>query len=180
VFSPNLEVNPRRPTQDLSSGPSVTESDARMGRKRRLVWSLSFGVAGLASALVFVHEPVGKGWQMLPYAAGIASLLAAWLTWGLMRPMTSARRGALTGAVIGLLSHPPAWYLAILWHYLVGARSSTGDEPLDPIMGITGSLVFSFWSLLLTGWLTIPVGAVLGVVLAKRLTSPAGERGNRE
>jgi hypothetical protein len=82
--------------------------------------------------------------------------------------------------VIGLLSHPLAWYLAILWHYLSGDRASTGDEPLDPIMGITDSFVFSFWSLLLAGWLTIPVGAALGALLARWLTSPTGERGNRE
>jgi hypothetical protein len=71
----------------------------------------------------------------------------------------------VAGALTGLLSHPLAWYLAIVYHYANGAQSSLGEPTLNPVEGLGGSLLFSLGSWLLVGWITVPVGALAGWLL---------------
>ena len=136
---------------------------------RALVWGVAFGVAGMACAALIVRDSVGEGWHVLRYTTGLAALLVAVLVCWLLVPPSgelSLTRGAAMGAFVTLLSYPVTWYLAILHQALFGGPSSLGDEPLGPISGLSGSLVFSFWSILLTGWWTAPLGAGLGALLA--------------
>jgi len=58
------------------------------------------------------------------------------------------------------------WYLAMLYLYLTGAESSLGEPVLNPIQALWGSLVFSIYSLVLLGWITLPVSMFCGGGLA--------------
>lgn len=139
------------------------------GRCRR---TLVLGVlcAGLGAVVGFgvSHDAVGQGWDRLAYYAAAAAALTFMLLWWLImerRQRFGAVRGALTGAVGGLLAHYPCWYLVILgqnvsYWYLKYFGSSTTQAPIDPFEGLGGAFALSFWSWLLFGWLTAIIGAI--------------------
>ena len=128
-----------------------------------------FGVSGfvLAYLIVSARGRIGDWWPLVG-ASGLAAFSVSLLLWRLLcgsgQPV-SGRRGALAGALTGLLAHPIAWYLALVWHYLQRHTSSLGDKPVDPLQSFAGSLVMAFWSLLIAGWLTVPAGAIVGFLL---------------
>jgi hypothetical protein len=138
-----------------------------------IIWSLAFGIVGFAIVMLLTQNSVGDGWELFKYFAGIASLLVSGLVWMVLsRDMIPGpMRGAGMGTLVGLLSHPLTWYLASQYNYFLVTRSPQSNEPLGPISGMAGGLVFSFWSLLLTGWITVPVAAGLGVLVARALRS---------
>jgi hypothetical protein len=136
--------------------------------------ALLFGGTGFIIAHLIIAHAAGDGWQSLPICSGAAAFGLSLLFWRLFYPsdqLLSARRGALVGILTGVLAHPVAWYLAIVWNYASGARTSLGDPVLNPLEGLTGCLVFAFWSLLLTGWITVPAGGILGWILGRTLRS---------
>ena len=83
--------------------------------------------------------------------------------------LISTRRGGLVGVLTGLLAHPVAWYLTIVWSYAIGERSSLGDRMMNPLEGVPGCFVFALWSILLMGWLTVPAGGIAGWMLGRAL-----------
>ena len=64
------------------------------------------------------------------------------------------------------MAHPLTWYFALLYLYFSDERSSLGEATLNPWEGILASLAYSLLSLLFVGWLTAPIGALVGGVLA--------------
>lgn len=62
------------------------------------------------------------------------------------------------GILTGVLAHPVAWYLGIVWSYASGARSSLGERTVNPLQGLAACLIYGCLSVLLTGWLTVPAG----------------------
>ena len=132
-----------------------------------LVAGLFFGILGFACAFAIFQNAQGEGWEAFPECAGVAASLTGFLSWWalLARPCAySLRRGLLAGALVGLLSHPLAWYFAILVNYFSGAMPS-GDEAMDPLQGLLGAVVFSLGSWACVGWLTLPLGMVAGAAL---------------
>lgn len=133
--------------------------------------ALTFGALGLVlSYLILVgHASGSDGWSIV-VASGVAAFAAGYVLWRVtcspVRPH-SARRGALAGALTGLLAHPVAWYLAVVWTYLRGRSLFPGGKLVGPIDGLPVSLVYAFFGLILTGWLTVPAGALAGWLLAR-------------
>jgi hypothetical protein len=68
----------------------------------------------------------------------------------------------LAGGLTGLIAHPAAWYVAIVLSYLRRHSLFPGTTPVEPFKGI----VTSFFIIIIAGWLTIPVGAITGWLLA--------------
>lgn len=128
---------------------------------------ISFGAAGFVCSLLILAVAPGD-WTYLIFAAPVAAFLVSVPLWLLviLSGKTTLWRGAAVGALTGFLSHPPAWYFVTLLLWLSGTTSSAGDQILNPIEAVPGSIVFSVISLLLFGWLTVPVGAVAGGALA--------------
>jgi hypothetical protein len=142
------------------------------GVRERLEAPLIFGALGLVLAYLIVSgHAVGGDWWSIVVASGVAAFAVSYVLWRVIgspaRPL-SARRGALAGALTGVLAHPVAWYLAIIWNYLRGRALFPGGTPVGPIEGLRASLVYAFFGLLLTGWLTVPAGAIAGWLLARR------------
>jgi hypothetical protein len=134
--------------------------------------ALVFGGSGFVLAYLIVSTRGRvEDWWPLVVASGLAAFAVSLLLWRLLcatsRPV-SGRRGALAGALTGLFAHPLAWYLALIWNYLSGQTSSLGDKHAGPLDGLAVSLIMTFWSLLLAGWLTVAAGAVVGFLLAHR------------
>lgn len=124
-----------------------------------------FGVAGALTATPIFLGAVGSGWRWMIATSAIAALLVGALAW---RLLADRIRGWIVGAIVGVTAHPVAWWLLIVGQWLGGARSSLGERTLGPLEGVVGALVMSLWSLLLAGWLTVPVGAAIGVALGRR------------
>lgn len=99
-------------------------------------------------------------------AAALASFVVGGLCWRLLiaRPgQTALWRGLVMGGLTGLLAHPLAWYLLSLIFYAGGVRSSLDEPTLNPLEAIPGSLILAAGSILIVGWLTVPLGMVAGV-----------------
>ncbi len=138
----------------------------------KLLWiilpGLAFAVAGWACSLWFLKEALGD-WRVMLYAAPASAFLSGVFFWWLLviRPERPTwGRGMIAGALTGLAAHPLAWYLAILIFYVAGVRDSLGQATLDPLTGLAASGVYSLLSWVGLGWLTVPVGALVGGVMA--------------
>ena len=134
--------------------------------------ALIFGALGvLLSYLILSGHAVGDDWWPMVVASGVAASAVSYVLWRVLcspgRP-SSARRGALAGALTGLIAHPVAWYLAVVWTYLRGHALFPNGKPVGPIEGLGPGFVFAFFGLILTGWLTVPAGAIAGWLLARR------------
>ncbi len=138
-----------------------------------------FGAEAFLVALLVAGERKNDPetrWQ-IALAAAIAAMLvaaAAMRLLGVGGAEASGGRGAIVGALTGLLAHPLTWYLVIVWNYCIGTVDSLRQPPINPIQAIFGSLVLSFWSLLLLGWLTVPMAAATGWFLHHVRVTEAG------
>lgn len=94
------------------------------------------------------------------YAAPLAAFICGLICWGICQKVRFWR-GVWVGALVGLLSHPLAWYGSSLYFYLAGEPGA-----LNPLEGLGASLFYTLFSLVLVGWLTVPVGAITGGFLA--------------
>jgi hypothetical protein len=134
------------------------------------------GVAGLLIGLWVSLTATGEGYELFAVYAFMAAFIVASSLWWLIlarRRTYSLGRGAVAGALAGLLSHYVCWYLLILGSnvcYWVwgGCRSSLGEPPIDPLNALWAAAVFSAGSLLFFGWLTVPIGALIGSLVAVR------------
>jgi hypothetical protein len=137
--------------------------------------ALVFGGTGFIIAYLFLahFSPEGKtDWHSLAISSGAAAFGVSLLFWRLFCPadqLISARRGALVGIVTGVLAHPVAWYLVIVWLYASGARSSLGDRTINPLDGLAACFVYAGFSIVSTGWLTVTAGGIVGWILGRLL-----------
>jgi len=131
----------------------------------------TFGLLGLAlaSVIVFSLSKVSDTWTIV-LSAGVASFALGYVLWRIFCPAdqpSSVRQGILSGALTGLLAYPVTWYLAIALNYILRHPTFPDKPPLDPITGVYASFVYAFFSLFLTGWLTVPAGAIAGWLLTR-------------
>ena len=115
--------------------------------------ALVFGGAGsIIAYLILYHlSPERSDWHALTISSGAAAFAVSCVFWRVFcspSQLISGRRGALVGVLTGILTHPVAWYLAIVWSYASGARSSLGDRTLNPLQGLTACFVYAFLSIL--------------------------------
>ena len=124
---------------------------------------LAFGLAAFICSYLFLKDAAGD-WRGMLYAAPLTAFFCGMVCWGIFMARgqkVSFWRGVWVGALVGLLSHPLAWYGSILYFYLAGE-----PHTLNPLEGLWASVVYSLLSLLFVGWLTVPVGAIVGSLLA--------------
>jgi hypothetical protein len=133
-----------------------------------LVAAICFAIAAFFCSLPILASASGD-WLILLFATPVSAFLIAAILWTLfitISEKTTVWRGVLIGVLTGILSHPFAWFIASVFLYLTNAASSLGERTLNPLEAIFGSLLFSVFSLLFLGWLTIPIGALIGGILA--------------
>lgn len=117
-------------------------------------------------------EPDGEAWRYFPLYAGMASFLTATLCWWFFierKGTLSAARGLWVGALTAVVAHYVCWYLQIVganvnYWLLDGSGSSLGEAPVDLLNGIWGAAGLSLFSYLAVGLITIPAGALIGLL----------------
>lgn len=144
---------------------------ARTSHARTLLATLCFAAAGAVATLPFVletSEPMVVASRLVPAAAVAAALLGAFAWTVGVEGQRGAWRGAVSGALVGLVAHPVMWALLAL---VVGAE--TGSPIRDRVGGTVGSgLFFGLFSALAYGPFTSTLGAVVGFGLQKTLEPP--------
>lgn len=140
---------------------------------RSLGMGLVSALAGLfggawAAATAFMTS----GYEIFLFAAPVGSFATGFVIWLLLvaRRSTPSKKAAITAGVLtGIVSHWSCWYVTICYQNLryvfLGESSSLGEPPIDPLNGLWGAAVFSFWSLIALGWLSAPFGGLLGYLV---------------
>src|SRR5260370_4280804 len=132
---------------------------------------IAFGLTFLCVQLVTVLlslVQVSTGLDIY-LAAALASLLVVPPLWWffIIKPRRlTIGQGAFVGFLASLAVHPLTWLFALLFSFM---QHEEGVIPGDPI----STLIFlSFASLILVGWMTLPLGALTGagfVAIQRRL-----------
>ena len=133
-------------------------------------------VVGLLFGAFFSLQASGRGWAGLAVAAPLAAFLTGAVLWRLVAARATERRalrGALAGGLAGIAAHFLTWYLwyagMSLCHLLTGGcTDSLGQPPAGPLVAIAGAAGLTGFSLVVCGWVTAPVGALLGWIYARR------------
>jgi len=131
------------------------------------------GVGALAGVLV-VSIASGEGYDWFLVAAPLAGFLTGGISWLLLvaqRKKQSVLAGVFAGALAGAVSHYVCWYLmlagaAACYALTGGCTGSLGDPPANFLQALAGAAVYSAFSLVFFGWLTVPAGGLLGALLA--------------
>ncbi len=135
-------------------------------RPPRLFWPLlAVGIIIFAEiptifALMLMGS-ISGGYVFFYIAAPLAALLVglpAWYRWIVMAQRATIKRGLLIGVVCSICAHPVMWVPVLF----AQPWSQTGQSP---VLLIVEAPFMACFSLILVGWITIPFGALAGVLL---------------
>jgi hypothetical protein len=133
----------------------------------------AFVIAWLLSLSQFYRGlDTSPGAGLLYLGAALACLLVGPLLWWqiVLRPRSlTPGSGAWVGALSGLAAHPLMWLFALGTTFLIGDKRFIYLGP-DELLHFTDALVhiafFSYYSLVLLGWLTALLGGLAGAGVA--------------
>lgn len=126
------------------------------------------GLAGAGTAWLFVAEPPGRVLAAMVPCSGIAgALVGGFLYRVLASPPRRTGLGwaPLAGALTGLAAHPVAWYLYFVRDLLPGGAPAD-RAPFDLGSALLAAFVATPVGWLFSAWLTVPAGALAGLLLA--------------
>jgi len=152
---------------------SSTPQGPSPAMRRSLTMGAACSAAGLlAGAWLVATAQDTKGYLGFVVAAPLAAFLTGLVLWRLLVAGRHAPgRGAavFAGVTTGILSHWLCWYFVIviqnLRHVLLGEVSSLGEPPVNLLDGLWAAGAFSFWSLIVIGWATAPLGGLIGFIV---------------
>jgi hypothetical protein len=133
----------------------------RVWRDERTRWSLFAAAVFVLTASVFVVPFTGlgssvSGGRFFSAASALSAGIVGGASWSMVERHADDHfvgGGVVAGAVTGVVSHPLAWALVPI---------------LTPGIPVGSALVLplaSLGSLLLVGWITLPLGVVGGVIV---------------
>lgn len=138
-----------------------------------LKWASAMGVVSALGAVVIgivvinhvLGNPAGSFDVLLvPPAAVAAAILGSILWWALIeRPRClTDKRAILVGLLLGLLAHPLTWTL-----YILGGPLFLPSDWSDPAIMVKFTLLYSIFSVLFSGILTITGGVLSGLIVMR-------------
>jgi hypothetical protein len=134
-----------------------------MSMSNRLKVSLIFGIAGFLAAFL-IFNILLDDWIM-SVSAGVASFITSFFLWEYLvirKKHVSVWRCAFVGILISAGAHPLTWYLT-------GVLVSINGEVTRYLTeGIIAAMVLSIASLIVVGWLTGILGAIIGIIIFKK------------
>ncbi len=129
---------------------------------------------GLAMGIYVMRGSLGSDYGAFVFAAPVAAFLSGTLCWwAVVARRADARRwrAVMAGALAAGLGHWLCWYLlfvhAYVWNAITGAPPAVSGPIVNPLMAVAGSGLYALLSLYFFGWITVPVGALIGWGLAQ-------------
>jgi hypothetical protein len=128
---------------------------------------------GLVIGIYLALTAIGDGYSVFAIGAPIAAFLTGCLFWKLMvKEKSSRRRVVFTGILTGIFSHYLTFVLinigANICYWTTGkCTDSFGEPPANFFMMLGGAFIFSFFSLVFFGWLTVAYAIVTGLILKR-------------
>ena len=119
----------------------------------------------LPSASIILWAKLRYPMQWLILTSVAAAFIAGTILW--RKVFSHGRkptfwRGAGVGALVVIVAHPLAWYLMFLLLFFSGEAGSLEARTIDPLNGLGTCFFYSAVSLLLFGWITVPIGGAIG------------------
>jgi len=136
-----------------------------------LKYGIFNAIVGLIVGLIVSITAIGEGYFIFPVAAPIDSFLTAISFWKIFignKTEIKSLKIILTGFLTGSLSHYITWiFLSIVMYsmYLITGETSVSGPPANFIEMFWTSAVFSFFSLLFFGWITVPASIGSGFLV---------------
>ena len=121
--------------------------------------------AFVCAAIIIELMNISKNAQVMVLTAtvsGAGVALASWIFLTSGGKTVKIWKGAVTGILAGSVSHFFVWYLSSLFVYLQGEDS----QMFESIDRIDTLLRLPLLSLVFVGWITVPVGALIGAAMA--------------
>jgi hypothetical protein len=143
--------------------------------------SLTFGLLCALAGSVVVIFILANGWRQwwLLVTAPTAAFVCGAAFWRLLPERSSSRRrlrAGIAGTLAGTVSHYVTWYFGYvvmnLCHWLTGGcTGSLGEPPAGLLAAFAGAAAFTFFSLMIAGLATLPIGLGLGLIFAGKTES---------
>lgn len=150
----------RYPRGAMHDAPSPTTGSSP-DRSYALRAALAFALAALL-ALALVARADALADPFMALSAALAGALVGAALWHLLaRGAVGLRRGALVGAAAGLVTHLPFWLLYTL------SKMARGSEAWSLKTLLGAPLLLGVMGAVFTSWITAPVGAAAGALLAR-------------
>lgn len=127
-----------------------------------------FLAAFICGVVIFGISP-SSDWLVMFLSAPFSAAIIAVIGWALFTSFgrhVKIWKGIVVGVLAGSISHFFAWYSSIVFLYLQNAVSSLGEPTVGLTEGIGTSLMMTLFSLVIIGWLTVPIGAFIGAAVA--------------
>ena len=149
-------------------------------KSRSLIFGTLCCPVGLVAGGYITYNALGFGYDAFPLHAGAAAFVTSALLWWLIVEKLQ-RHGVIAGVLVGILSgslaHYVCWYFQLIefnigywiFHNTAAYASSLGEPPIDLLSGIWTSGVYTFWSWLFYGNVTVPAGGVIDGLYAWHL-----------
>lgn len=153
-----LELRYPRGAMHVAPSPTTGSSPDRSYALRA---APTFALAALL-ALALVARADALADPFMALSAALSGALVGAALWHLLaRGSASLRRGALVGAAAGLVTHLPFWLLYTL------SKMARGSEAWSLKTLLGAPLLLGLMGAALTSWITAPVGAAAGALLAR-------------
>lgn len=129
---------------------------------------------GALTGLWISITAIGDGYGVFIVAAPLAAFLSGCFFWWLL----VLRRGRLhrvvpalaAGSLAAVFGHFLCWYLLLsgsfVWSRISGQAHPPGWAPVNPLQAVPAAGLYAAISLVFYGWVTIPAGALIGLLLA--------------
>lgn len=142
--------------------------------KQSVIISIIYSLIGISVGLYISHLSSAEGYDYFPIFSGLSSFIVTFLIWKyivLRREQTTLFAGGFAGFIIVLLSHHLTLYFLTVVIYIqikfFNFPMSVGGEPIDPIQGIYLIYPMTIFSYILPGYITIPLGTIIGCIYIK-------------
>ena len=136
-------------------------------------YALLNAALGLIIGSYVAVTAIGEGYEVLAVAAPLAAFIIAGLMWALLvKPSWDSGRIVLAGLFTGSVSHYFTFLfmsvgINICYWTTGGCTGSMGEPPAGLVDSLLGAFGFSFFSLLIFGWITVPYAILSGFVLKR-------------
>ncbi|WP_078129822.1 hypothetical protein [Leptospira alexanderi] len=138
-----------------------------------LTMALACSIIGLVVGLVIAFTAVGD-YKTFPIYSTLAAFSTSYVVWNLFverKENYNVIRGIILGILIVVLSHHLTFYFVIISenikYWILDFKSLTNKTPMNPFIGFFAVSLGTLISLFVCGWITVPIGALLGWFFTK-------------